>query len=362
MASGIQHRSRIARLRKRMAAENLDYFLTTSAPQLQYLVGYTGSNGLLILSQKTSDFWTDGRYRAQASEEVFGAKVSIIPGDLLANLPKFPALSKGRPRVGIEPGQITEKTGKRLRELLPRALYVALDDFVSPLMQIKDAGEVANIRRAAVIAETALADMLHLVKPGVRERDLAAELEYRMSRGGSERPAFETIVASGYRSALPHGRASEKKVQNGDFITFDFGATVSGYVSDVTRTVVVGKATARQKKVYNLVLKAHDVAIAKARPGMKCSDLDKVARDIITRGGFGKEFDHSLGHGIGLVIHEAPGLSVRSQQVLLTGMVVTIEPGIYIAGWGGVRIEDDILIRPGKAQVITTSDRRLLEL
>ncbi len=362
MVSTTQQRIRIGRLRKRMAAEHLDYLLTAVSPQLQYLVGYTGSNGLLLLSQTSAEFFTDGRYREQVRQEVKAAKASIIPGDLLTNLPKIPALGNGRPRVGIETALITEKTGKRLRELLPRALFVTLDDFVSPLMQVKDAGEVANIRRAADIAETAFADILPLIRPGVRELDLAAELEYRMSTGGSERPAFVTIVASGYRSAMPHGNASEKKVQKGDFITFDFGATVNGYVSDITRTVVLGKASARQKKVYNLVLKAHDVAIAKARPGLKCADLDKIARDVITRGGYGKQFDHSLGHGIGLVIHEAPGLSSRSQAVLQSGMVVTIEPGIYIAGWGGVRIEDDILIRPGKAQVITKSDSRLMEL
>lgn len=362
MASTTHHRNRVNRLRKLMLSEHLDYLLTTTAHQLQYLVGYTGSNGLLLLSQKSSEFFTDGRYREQVRQEVKGAKSAIIPGDLLSNLSKIPALSNGRPRLGIESSLITEKTGKRLRELLPRALFVALDDFVSPLMQVKDTAEVASIRRAAEIAESALNGTLPLIRPGVRERDLAAELEYRMSTGGSERPAFETIVASGYRSALPHGRASEKKVRNGDFITFDFGATVNGYVSDITRTVVLGRATARQKKVYNLVLKAHDVAIAKARPGLKCAELDKIARDIITRGGYGKQFDHSLGHGIGLVIHEAPGLSSRSQAVLRSGMVVTIEPGIYIAGWGGVRIEDDILIRPGKAQVITKSERRLIEL
>jgi Xaa-Pro aminopeptidase len=204
--------------------------------------------------------------------------------------------------------------------------------------------------------------LLPLIRPGVRERDLAAELEYRMTRAGSERPAFETIVASGFRSALPHGRASEKRVKRGEFITFDWGATVNGYVSDITRTVVVGKATPRQRKIYNLVLKSHDAAIAKARPGMKCADLDKVARDIIARAGYAKKFDHSLGHGIGLVIHEQPALSVRSTAILQSGMVVTIEPGIYIAGWGGVRIEDDILIRPGKAQLITSFERGLIEL
>lgn len=362
MATLSVHPARIAKLRRRLADEHLDYLLTTAGNQLQYLVGYTGSNGLLLLGRHSAEFFTDGRYREQAKKEVRGARVDIVPGDLVAHLPNLPLFKNGRPRIGIETALLTEKNGKRLRELLPRALFVPLEDFVSPLMQVKDKSEVANIRRAARIAEDALADTLPLIRPGVRERDLAAELEYRMTRAGSERPAFETIVASGYRSALPHGRASEKKVQKGDFITFDFGATIGGYVSDVTRTVVLGKATARQRKVYNLVLKAHDAAIAKARPGVKCADLDRIARVIIERGGYGKQFDHSLGHGIGLVIHEAPGLSARSQTVLQTGMVVTIEPGIYIPGWGGVRIEDDILIRPGKAQVITTSTRQLIEL
>ena len=362
MKSVVNHKQRIARLRRRLADEHLDFLLTTSSPQLQYLVGYTGSNGLLLLGPKSAEFFTDGRYRDQAKTEVRGAKVAIISGDLTAHLPNIPALNNGRPRVGVETAQVTEKYGARLRSLLPRALFVALDDFVSPLMQVKDGAELANIRRAAKIAEDAFGEVLKLIRPGVRERDLAAELEYRMMKSGSEKPAFETIVASGYRSALPHGRASEKKVEKGDFVTFDFGATVNGYVSDITRTVVVGKATARQRRVYNLVWRAHGAAIAKARPGVACADLDKVARGIITRGGFGKQFDHSLGHGIGLVIHEAPALSPRSQTVLQSGMVVTIEPGIYIAKWGGVRIEDDILIRPGRAHVITQFERSLIEL
>ncbi|MBI3871998.1 MAG: aminopeptidase P family protein [candidate division Zixibacteria bacterium] len=357
-----RYRQRLQRVQRLLVAEDLDYLLVNAVPQLRYLVAYTGSNGLLVLGKGSAQFLTDGRYREQARHEVHGAKVQIVPGDLLAHLPQMPQLAKGRPRIGYESSLYSEKAALRLRSLAPCALFVPLEEFVAPLLQVKDKQEVACIRRAAAIADFAFASVLPLIKPGVRERDLAAELEYIMARAGSEQVPFESIVASGPRSALPHGRAGTRRIAKGDFVTLDYGATMGGYVSDITRTVVVGRATTRQRRVYQMVLRAQKAALARVRPGALCADLDRAARSVIERSGDGRHFDHGLGHGIGLVVHEGPAVNAKSKVVLKSGMVITIEPGVYYPGWGGVRIEDDVVVRPGGTTVLTSAERRLLEL
>jgi len=357
------YRRRQTNLKRRLATQDLDYAVTTDAAHLRYLVGYTGSNGLLLLGNGTPEFYTDGRYREQARRQVRGARVNVVRGgDLLVELSRYRGFSGGRPKIGYEPHLLNERSAQRMRESAKKALFVPMDNILEPLMQVKDAAEIACIKEAAAIADTAFEHALTVIRPGVRERDVAAELEYRMMRSGSERVAFETIVASGPRSALPHGLASDRKITSGDFVTLDFGATVDGYVSDITRTVVVGRATPRQKRVHALVRRAHQRAITRARAGIRCSALDRAARNLIARAGFGNRFDHGLGHGIGLIIHEGPGINPRSEAVLKTGMVVTIEPGVYFPGWGGVRIEDDVLIRPRGCTVITQSPRELIEL
>ncbi len=363
--SGVQKRNctvRMKALKKRMVLEDLDYVLILDGSHIRYLVGYTGSNGLLLVGIERAEFLTDPRYRTQVRAEVKTANVTVVSGDLLDSLPGFGFLKTGRKRIGYESHLISEQRAGKLRTVLPKALWVGFDDLLSPLMQIKDATEIAAIQKAASIADDSLLKIMPLIQPGVRERDIAAELEYQMLMGGSEAPAFETIVASGSRSALPHGRASMKRINKGDFVTLDFGATVDGYVSDITRTVVVGKPTARQKSVYNVVLRAQQSAIRKACPGVVCSELDKVARSIINRAGHGPRFEHGLGHGLGLAVHEGPAVNARSTTVLKLGMVITIEPGIYYAGWGGVRIEDDIVIGRNGSRVLTRSDRNLVVL
>jgi Xaa-Pro aminopeptidase len=196
----------------------------------------------------------------------------------------------------------------------------------------------------------------------VKEQDLAAEIEFRFKKYGSSAPFFETIVASGKRSALPHGVASSKRIEKGDLVTLDMGAVYDGYTADLTRTVVVGKANKKQKEVYNIVLKAQKEAISKVKPKIKACDLDKVARDIIKRAGYDKYFGHGLGHGIGGLIHDSPLINPRNQQLLETGMVITIEPGIYIPNWGGVRIEDDVVITKKGCEILTKAEKKLLEL
>lgn len=228
---------------------------------------------------------------------------------------------------------------------------------------IKDETELGLMRRAAEIADQAFAEVLPLVKPGVAERDLAAELEYRMKRLGAEGPAFETIVASGFRSSLPHGRASEKRIEHGDFVTFDFGAIYRGYCSDMTRTVVVGEPTEKQREIYGIVLEAQRRGVAACRAGITGKELDAVCRSYIAEKGYGEAFGHGTGHGVGRFIHEGPKVSLRGENDRLeAGMVVTIEPGIYLPGWGGVRIEDMVLVTETGCEPFTKTPKDLLIL
>ena len=227
---------------------------------------------------------------------------------------------------------------------------------------VKEKNEIASIKKAVSISDLAFERVLNLVAPGIRERELAAELEYQMMMLGAEKPAFETIVASGYRSALPHGAASAKKVKKGEFITFDFGATVDGYVSDMTRTIVVGNPTSKQKKIYQIVLRAQKAAIRKVKAGVSGKAVDAAARSIIERAGYGKNFGHGTGHGIGFFVHVGPRLSTASEDKLKINNVITIEPGIYLSGWGGVRIEDDVVVTRNSGKVLNRAPKNLLVL
>lgn len=357
---------RIALLRKQFTKENLDGMIVTRADHIFYLCGYTGSNGLLVITNKTADFLTDFRYTEQAKKEVRGAKVHVMTkGDLVACLSEFAPLMKKNLKFGISGQHLSVAGREKLMSVLPDALIVSADYVLAELGWVKDAYEVKQIAKAAEIGDIAFGRVLGLVKPGVREREIAAELEYQMKMLGSTKPAFDSIVASGYRSAMPHGEASDKKIATGDFVTFDFGAVVNRYVSDMTRTIVVGKATTRQKKIYNIVLKAQKAGVAKIRAGVKARAIDEACRKIITKAGYGKEFGHGAGHGIGVYydpIHQGPRLSMISEDKLKVNNVITVEPGIYITGWGGVRIEDDVVVTRTGGRVLNLSPKNLLEL
>ena len=265
-------------------------------------------------------------------------------------------------RIGIETSRLTVAQKKQLASFLPQAILIDTDQLLEDLMVCKDASELADLKKAVAISDEAFERILGFLKPGLAEKEVAAELEYQMKMLGATKEAFPTIVASGWRSALPHGRASEKKIKKGEFVTFDFGAQYNGYPSDITRTVVIGKANARQKKIYNIVARAQMAAIKKVKSGLKGSEVDAVARKIITQAGFGKNFGHGTGHGLSLEVHARPAVSPRGTEVLKPNMVVTIEPGIYIAGWGGVRIEDDVVVRSQGCTVLNKATKKLLEL
>jgi Xaa-Pro aminopeptidase len=349
-------------LRATMTASNLDGLLVTHLDFVRYLTGFTGSAGLLVLLPNSADFLTDSRYAVQAKQQVKWAKVTIVTGGLLDSLKTLKSVAGRNKRLGYPGEYLTVTNRERIAKAIPEALLIPADYLFAQLGWVKDSVEIANIKKACAITDEVFVRILPLIRPGIGENELAAEMEYQMVMLGSDKPAFETIVASGPRSAMPHGVASKRKVKNGEFITFDFGATVNGYVSDITRTVVVGKASPRHKKIYNWVLKAQLAGIRKVRAGVMGRDVDKACRDIINKSGYGKTFGHGTGHGIGYYIHVGPRLAATSPDKLLPGNVVTIEPGIYVAGFGGVRIEDDVLVTAKGGIVLNRAEKKLLEL
>ncbi len=358
---------RLARLRASLAQSELDALLVSALPNIRYLTGFTGSNGLVLVTADEAVLVTDFRYAVQVKLELaHEVRVVIEQSSLwtrlwteLKSLPKVEVLA-------FETAHTTHQDAAR---------YVAgvgeggawhwrpALNLVEVLRESKDDSELAHIRAAVSIAEHALAKTLPKVRAGMTELAVAGLLEYEMRLAGSERTAFETIVAAGARSALPHARASAQVIANGDLLLIDFGATSGGYVSDITRTFVLGRAAdEKQLEVHTVVREANASASALVRAGMRGRDADGLARDYIHRRGYGAAFGHSTGHGIGLEIHESPRLAKTAEAPLPTGSVVTIEPGIYLEGWGGVRIEDDVILTSEGPQVITSFERGLVQL
>lgn len=355
--------NRIERFRSRLSGLNLNAALVLDPLNVGYLSGFTGSNGAVLVTPERAVFITDGRYTTQAKRECAGFEIAIAPSsgaftDAIAERAK----DLGAPELAVESDYVTVARLAELQDKLKETRFKPVGSLASPLRQVKDAGEIAAIREACGIADRAFEYLLTLLRPGVTERELAADLEHWMKRHGSEKEAFETIIVSGANSALPHGRPSDKPLEVGDFVTFDFGARVRRYPSDLTRTVVLGAATDKQREVYQVVLDAQIAAIAAIRPGADGKGIDSVARDLITARGYGEQFSHGLGHGLGLHIHDHVALSQRAEVKLEAGMVITVEPGVYLEGWGGVRIEDDILLTEDGHEVLTHAPKELIEV
>jgi len=355
-------KKRIDAIRKQLQTENLDGLVVTHLDHIRYLTGFTGSAALLIITPKSAEFITDFRYKDQSVKQVKGANKHIITTELSASIKDLKKVNVKNGVFGYSSEYLTIAKLKQFRDAMPNVHLIETNEVFTELGWVKETEEIDNITKACAIGDVAFERVLNIVKPGIREREIAAELEFQMAMLGSEKPAFETIIASGYRSALPHGIASNKKVQKGDFVTFDFGATVNGYVSDMTRTIVVGSATAKQKKIYNIVLKAQKASITKIKAGVNGRLVDAAGRNIITKAGYGKNFGHGTGHGIGYFVHVGPNLSPRIDVKLKVNNVVTVEPGIYISGWGGVRIEDDVVVTKTGCQILNKAEKKLLEL
>jgi Xaa-Pro aminopeptidase len=358
-----QRPARLAALVDGLSAAHLDGLLLTGLSNIRYLTGFSGSSALLVVTPREVVLITDFRYQTQVAEEVGDlARVSIESSSLWTGLWQQLAALSGMKVIGFETAHIQHRDFQRLVEAGSRWQWRPTVDLVETLRERKDAGEIEQIRTAAQVATTALDATLPQLHAGMSELEVAGVLEKALRDSGSEGFPFPSIVASGERSALPHARSSPRVVKPGDFLLMDFGAEVNGYVSDVTRTVVVGSATDEQREVYEIVRNANERARAGVRAGMSGRDADAIARQYIERAGYGEQFGHSLGHGIGLEVHEAPRLARTAEGALAEGAVVTIEPGVYKPGWGGVRIEDDVVLAADGPQVLTDFPRELIEL
>jgi len=328
---------------------------------VRYLTGFTGSNALVVVRRRSLTLVTDTRYALQSSIEARGIR-RIISRDSLAQGVVMARGLDGLGVVGFEAQHVTYAQYRQLRRLFPRVEFRSTADIVEDVATVKDRLEIGAIRRAVAVSDAVFTELLPLLKPGVTELDIAAEISYRQRRHGASRDAFEPIVVSGDRGALPHGRATPRRLRKGDMVTLDFGCVVDGYCSDLTRTVALGRLGQEQRRAYEIVLQAQVAAIEAAGPGMLGRDLDAVARTPIGRAGYGRYFNHSLGHGFGLRIHERPRVSMASRDRLRQGNVITIEPGIYLPGRWGLRIEDDVLITASGCTVLTTSPKQLMIL
>lgn len=350
-------RERRAAVRDRIEAAGLDALIVLDLADIRYLAGFTGSAGLLVLlADGTDAFLTDFRYQSQVVQELDPALEVRIESEGLLKMSRELLAGRGASRVGFEREQLSyrawyEWSDRGSPDLVP------VEEWIEELRAVKSAPEIAAIRRACRIADETFERILEQVRAGVTERELAARLELELAAHGAEGASFETIVAFGERSALPHARPGARELRHGDVVLFDFGAVADGYVSDITRTVAFGEPAAEMREVYALVLEAAAAAAGGIRAGMTGPEADALARDVIEAAGHGTRFGHSLGHGIGLEVHEAPRLGRKSQDLLEAGMTVTIEPGVYLDGLGGVRIEDDAIVTETGVELLTSAPK-----
>lgn len=355
--------ARSERLRRRIVEAGWDGLLLGHLPNIRYLTGFTGSSALLLTLRDGGRYLlTDFRYEEQASEECPDDVASRIAVDGLFS--ELAALLDpvGPLRIGFEPERFTVRDRRELGERCGGVAWEDAPSWVERMRARKDPGEVARIREAAGVAERALEEALALVEEGMTEREIAAELECRLRRGGSGPLPFVPIVAAGPRSALPHAEPGPRPVAEGDLLLFDLGATAAGYCCDLTRTVVLGAAAPWQREIHEAVREAREAAVAALQTGRAGREVDRAARAALEARGRAERFGHSTGHGIGLEVHESPRLARRSEDTVEAGNVVTVEPGVYLPGRGGVRIEDDVLVEAGGPRVLTRFSRNLLEL
>ena len=354
------HKARRKRLRQQLRAAKVDGLLVTNFVNVTYLTGFTGDDSYLLVTHDEELLVTDMRYTTQLEDECPGLKLRVrSPGDKMLD-PTAEVMERAKAdKLGVEGGSMTVSLYRGLQDKLPKTKLEPTSDLVENLRAVKDKEEVAAIRVACHHAKRAFEAVRAAVTPTMTESQVAADLEYQARRFGAKGLSFEPIVAVGARSALPHGRPTHVQLGESDFALVDWGARTGLYVSDLTRMWVAGKISPKFRKIYQVVLEAQLGAIDAIRPGIKCEEVDAVARDYITRSGYGKQFGHGLGHGIGLEVHEAPRLTRQQAVELQPGMVVTVEPGIYFPGWGGIRIEDDVLVTPSGHEVLTDVPKQL---
>lgn len=354
-----QKKQRVVNIRKAIVKNNLDGMLFTNLPNIRYLVGYSGSSGVLWITPKQVIFLTDFRYKEQSAREVKNARTVIVVNGLLDDLVKLPEFVKAR-KIGFEEQTMTYIQYRKLQKESRGKKLVPVSGMAEKLRQAKNTEEIVKIARASQIADQAFSRILKFIKPGVSEKLIAAELDHTLKILGSSNPSFDSIVGSGPNGALPHAQPGDRKVRKGDFIVLDFGAIYQGYHSDMTRTICIGKPSAKHFEVYNKVLEAQAVGLKSVRAGIKGKEVDQAVRRIIADAGYGEYYGHGLGHGVGLEVHEGPNMGMRTENILPENSIVTVEPGIYLPGWGGVRIEDLVVVKNGSCRVLSKSTKKLI--
>jgi len=360
----MNHTARIQALKQKLQSNNLEAFVLASqessdGPNMRYLTGFKGSFGIAIITADKSLFFTNGIYMEAAKSQLPHMEVHTIKN--MESLPET-IIDLGLKQVGLNAPNVSLAYYNHLKSAAPDVDFVACDDLVAELRQTKDAEEIENIRKAQKLTDKTFAHILNFMKPGMTEKEIAWEMEMFMRKNGSDGLAFTSIVASGPNSSLPHHETGDRTIQANEFVLFDFGAKWDGYCSDMSRTVCIGTPSDKQVEVYNLVLQAQEASLDAIRAQTEGELADQAGRTIIEHGGFGENFGHGTGHGVGLEIHEAPSLSNVRKSTLPEGAVVTVEPGIYLEGWGGVRIEDLAVVTSNGIENLTKTPKALLTL
>ena len=363
----MDHARRIGQLRRRITKTGLSGLLVTHLADIRYLAGFTGSSAALAVTRRSARLFTDGRYKTQAAEQVKGAHIEIVSGPPAIAAVQWLAAQPGAKSAGFDPSRTLVAELARFRSELPSKLRrTFLTEIAAPLIEplrlAKDEDELKLMSHAALVGCELFEHILSVIRPGVREVEIAAELEYQARLRGAEGMSFETIVASGERSAMPHGKASTAVLPRRGFVTLDFGIIREGYCSDMTRTVCLGKPKAQERAAYEAVLEAQEAGVAAVAAGVSCGDVDEAARSVLRKAGMADAFSHSTGHGVGLEIHESPRIGAGQKTRLQAGMVVTIEPGVYWPGKFGIRIEDMVAVTQSGCQVLTPAPKALIEL
>jgi Xaa-Pro aminopeptidase len=353
---------KLTKLREQFDSLGVDGILITNAQNRRYLTGFTGSAGIVVIAKAEAYLFVDFRYVEQAASQVKDVKVIQLSGKVTIYEEVAHIVERlGVANLGFEEENVSYHLYSKYKERVS-AEMIPLSGVIEKLRMIKTEEEIQKINTAAEMADSAFTHIVDYIRPGITEKDVANELEFYMRKQGASSSAFDIIVASGQRSALPHGVASKKLIEKGDMVTLDFGAYYQGYRSDITRTVAVGEPEEELKEIYTIVFEALSTALAEIKPDITGKKADAFTRDFITKKGYGEQYGHGSGHGIGLDIHEEPFMSTKCDIILKPGMVITVEPGIYIPNLGGVRIEDDLLITDYGNKILTKSPKELIIL
>lgn len=355
-------RSQIQSLLQKMQALNIENALISEIENVRWLTGFTGSSAFVIINKNGGTFITDSRYTEQASEQVKDFEIKIYANPKTTIDAILEATQEMQIKtLAFESEHVTVARIEEWKSKSSEINWTPIERLIAPLRMIKSPEEIAKIQQACHLADATFEHVQRMLQPGVTEFDICLDIEFYIRRNGAKL-AFDPIVVSGPRSARPHGEPSERKLTNGDFVTLDFGAALDGYCSDLTRTVVIGKATEKHKEVYHAVLEAQNAALSAMKPSVPCKDIDQIARNELEKQNLAKYFGHGLGHGLGRAVHDAGSLGPSSKDTLETGQVWTVEPGVYIEGFGGCRIEDDIVITDYGYKLLTHAPKHLMEL